>query len=758
MSTTFGYHNRDAIRVKVKVRGMNGNRHEPEYRKFSVDPQITSFEVLQSLLTRAFDVRGEFAISYLAKDDRGEDTYLPVLSDWDLDAAFLGASHPCLRLKVDLKPFEEGLEEWAVLAPVDPPLPTPSSDRSTLKGTILTQMEKTLNLVQRAFNFSNEAADSFKPIKQPMADCEFHTFLDGNGCLIKPAELRHCIYQVGGVEASLRRVVWKHLLNVYPNNMSGKERLDYIKRKSVEYENLKEAWQISVNKNTNTDEMQAIINMVRKDVLRTDRTHKYYAGADDNKNVVALFNLLTTYAIYHPSVAYCQGMSDLASPLLVTLRDESQAYICFCALMKRLKPNFMIDGRAMTLKFQHLSEVLQVYDPEFSDYLKQQHGDDLLFCYRWLLLELKREFAFDDALRMLEVLWSSLPHDPPEKDLNLYEEFSPLSPRSLILNSVENPYTKVRAIRRQSSSSSICSSRSKFEMNTRSKTTSVEGQAALQRKESFTEGETSNDDPQDYFPMTTSVTRELRMDLENLNRQLPGPGRHFRFPSEDDNESAKDSWQNASHQGKDDSSEESACDDSDLSAGDQIKCVNNKKSKERTLPMNKCLEQEEKERKHYNGEILESDVTPEKRTQLKCVTPINLVERSSEECRPAVLKENSLAEEIEDLVMTNSCEEASESVQYSAAARAQMPRLPRPSELGDGNPFMIFLSLTLLLQQRDYIMKNRMDYNELAMHLDKMVRKHDVNRVLHQARKLFSDYCSLHSADSSQAEAQDLNV
>lgn len=48
-------------------------------------------------------------------------------------------------------------------------------------------------------------------------------------------------------------------------------------------------------------------------------------------------------------------------------------------------------------------------------------ADDLLFCYRWLLLELKREFAFDDALHMLEVLWSSLPPDPPEETLPLFE-------------------------------------------------------------------------------------------------------------------------------------------------------------------------------------------------------------------------------------------------------------------------------------------------------------------------------------------------
>lgn len=77
------------------------------------------------------------------------------------------------------------------------------------------------------------------------------------------------------------------------------------------------------------------------------------------------------YALNHPSVGYCQGMSDLASILLVTMKDEAHTYVCFCALMNRIKPNFHIDGDAMTLKFQHLTEALLYYDPEFFAYLQQ---------------------------------------------------------------------------------------------------------------------------------------------------------------------------------------------------------------------------------------------------------------------------------------------------------------------------------------------------------------------------------------------------
>jgi hypothetical protein len=76
-------------------------------------------------------------------------------------------------------------------------------------------------------------------------------------------------------------------------------------------------------------------------------------------------------------------MSDLAAPLLYVMNgDEAQTYICFCALMLRAHRNFACDGRAMTRKFQHLSELLQHYDPVLFEYLREAHADDLLFAYR----------------------------------------------------------------------------------------------------------------------------------------------------------------------------------------------------------------------------------------------------------------------------------------------------------------------------------------------------------------------------------------
>ena len=34
---------------------------------------------------------------------------------------------------------------------------------------------------------------------------------------------------------------------------------------------------------------------------------------------------------------------------------------------------------------------------------------NLYFCFRWLLIWFKREFAFNDVMRIWEVIWSGLP-------------------------------------------------------------------------------------------------------------------------------------------------------------------------------------------------------------------------------------------------------------------------------------------------------------------------------------------------------------
>lgn len=454
MAGYYGLENKEVIRIKVKK---CDGLLQPEYKKFSIDPQITSFEMLQGILARAFNIKSDFTISYLAKTSDGQEIYLSMLSDWDMDAACQCASEPYLKLKVDLKPFEEGLEDWDIITLGDIPqlkvaasMFEKNSFLGTLTGSITSHMERTFSQVQKAIGLKPYDDESIKPLKPAMTDMEFHNYLDPDGHLIRPQELRLSIYQ-GGIESSLRKVVWRHLLNIFPDNMSGKERYDYLKKKELEYYRVRDQWKEHLVKDTAADEIKNVISVVKKDVLRTDRTYKFYSGSDDSKNIVSLFHILVTYAVTHPEISYCQGMSDLASPLLVVQNDEAHAYLCFCGLMKHMRTNFHPSGQAMKTKLQHLSLLLQVYDPCFFSYLKESSTNHL-FCFRWLLLALKREFPLDDALYMLEVMWSTLPPDPPVKELEITDpHYSPhllaSSPASPTLNFPQNVYANFLAMR-----------------------------------------------------------------------------------------------------------------------------------------------------------------------------------------------------------------------------------------------------------------------------------------------------------------------
>jgi len=95
MASLFEYE-KEAIRIKAK----RVDRGQEEQRKFSVDPNITSFEVLQSILCRAFELPPtDISISYRSPGPGG-DVWLPMLSDWDLDTAILGSADHDLHLQV----------------------------------------------------------------------------------------------------------------------------------------------------------------------------------------------------------------------------------------------------------------------------------------------------------------------------------------------------------------------------------------------------------------------------------------------------------------------------------------------------------------------------------------------------------------------------------------------------------------------------------------------------------------------------------
>ncbi|XP_077354471.1 small G protein signaling modulator 1 isoform X1 [Festucalex cinctus] len=148
-----------------------------------------------------------------------------------------------------------------------------------------------------------------------------------------------------------------------------------------------------------------LINLHRidKDVRRCDRTYWYFTPENLNK----LRNIMCSYVWQHLDTGYVQGMCDILAPLLVILDDEVMAFSCFTELMKRMNQNFP-HGGAMDSHFANMRSLIQILDSELFE-LMQQNGDytHFYFCYRWFLLDFKREMVYDDVFSVWETIWAA---------------------------------------------------------------------------------------------------------------------------------------------------------------------------------------------------------------------------------------------------------------------------------------------------------------------------------------------------------------
>ncbi|KAF8407144.1 hypothetical protein HHK36_006270 [Tetracentron sinense] len=271
-----------------------------------------------------------------------------------------------------------------------------------------------------------------KPRQPPLGSDEWATFLDSEGRIMDSKALRNRIFY-GGVEYRLRKEVWKLLLGYHAYDSTLAER-DYLcSIKKTEYESIKRQWQsIPPEQAKRFTKFRERKGLVEKDVVRTDRSVSFYDG-DDNPNVRLLRDILLTYSFYNFDLGYCQGMSDLLSPILFVMEDESESFWCFVALMERLGPNFNRDQNGMHSQLFALSKIVELLDSPLHNYFEQNDCLNYFFCFRWVLIQFKRqrkkrgwgtpenggtieeeergedklgEFEYEKTMRLWEVLWT----------------------------------------------------------------------------------------------------------------------------------------------------------------------------------------------------------------------------------------------------------------------------------------------------------------------------------------------------------------
>uniref|UniRef100_A0A0K0ES82 Rab-GAP TBC domain-containing protein n=1 Tax=Strongyloides stercoralis TaxID=6248 RepID=A0A0K0ES82_STRER len=244
--------------------------------------------------------------------------------------------------------------------------------------------------------------------EKPITKEIWNGFKDSEGRIIKVNNALQAIFR-GGLEPEIRKEVWKYLLKYNKWHLTTNENKTHRKKLEEEYYKMKMIWM-----SMGDDIMSRFSifnehrNLIEKDVIRTDRSHPFFQnGKYDYLQLMT--DILTTSVIYNFDLGYVQGMSDYLAVLLVIMEDEVDTFWCFVGLMERVHKNFDMDQIYIRNKLTQLRDLLMIINPKFVRYLESHESGHMFFCFRWVLVEFKREFSFKEIMRLWEVLWTDVP-------------------------------------------------------------------------------------------------------------------------------------------------------------------------------------------------------------------------------------------------------------------------------------------------------------------------------------------------------------
>nr|VDD12179.1 unnamed protein product [Brassica oleracea] len=119
-----------------------------------------------------------------------------------------------------------------------------------------------------------------------------------------------------------------------------------------------------------------------------------------------LVGILEAYAVYDPEIGYCQGMSDLLSPLIAVIEDDALAFWCFVGFMSKARHNFRLDEVGIRRQLSMVSKIIKYKDIRLYRHLENLEAEDCFFVYRMVVVLFRRELTFEQTLCLWEVMWA----------------------------------------------------------------------------------------------------------------------------------------------------------------------------------------------------------------------------------------------------------------------------------------------------------------------------------------------------------------
>ncbi|XP_021775009.1 small G protein signaling modulator 2-like isoform X1 [Chenopodium quinoa] len=119
-----------------------------------------------------------------------------------------------------------------------------------------------------------------------------------------------------------------------------------------------------------------------------------------------LVAILEAYAIYDSDIGYCQGMSDLLSPIISVIEEDHMAFWCFVGFMKKARHNFRLDEVGIRRQLNIVAKIIKHKDSHLYKHLVKLQAEDCFFVYRMVVVLFRRELNFEQTLCLWEVMWA----------------------------------------------------------------------------------------------------------------------------------------------------------------------------------------------------------------------------------------------------------------------------------------------------------------------------------------------------------------
>lgn len=116
--------------------------------------------------------------------------------------------------------------------------------------------------------------------------------------------------------------------------------------------------------------------------------------------------ILEAYALYDTEIGYCQGMSDLLSPIIGVMCDDHDAFWCFVGFMRKARHNYRLDEVGIRRQLNIVSTIIKRKDSHLYKHLEKLEAEDCFFVYRMVLVLFRRELTFEQTKCLWEVMWA----------------------------------------------------------------------------------------------------------------------------------------------------------------------------------------------------------------------------------------------------------------------------------------------------------------------------------------------------------------